>query len=124
MFADRAPATPHGDARHLEDEGDRGVDGEVESDGLLVVATASLVLSAGVAGLYSVMTLPEVQRRGIGTLMTVVPLRAARARGYRVGVLQSSPMGLSLYRRLGFQEYCRIAGYLWQGAGAGVQTPP
>jgi ribosomal protein S18 acetylase RimI-like enzyme len=87
------------------------------------VATASLVLAAGVAGLYSVMTLPEVQRRGIGTLMTVVPLRAARARGYRVGVLQSSPMGLSLYRRLGFQEYCRIAGYLWQGTGTGVQTP-
>ena len=87
------------------------------------VATATLVLGGGVAGLYSVMTVPEVQRRGIGALMTVEPLRAAQDRGYRVGVLQASPMGLPLYRRLGFQEYCRIAGYLWQGAGAEVRMP-
>jgi GNAT superfamily N-acetyltransferase len=87
------------------------------------VATATLVLSAGVAGLYSVMTVPEVQRRGIGALMTVVPLRAARSRGYRVGVLQASPMGLPLYRRLGFHEYCRITGYLWQGPGASARPP-
>jgi hypothetical protein len=66
---------------------------------------------------------PEVQRRGIGALMTVGPLRAAQGRGYRVGVLQASPMGLPLYRRLGFQEYCRVAGYLWQGAGAEVRMP-
>lgn len=83
------------------------------------VATASLVLGGGVAGLCNVMTVPDVQRRGIGALMTVIPLTAARARGYRIGVLQSSRMGLPLYSRLGFQEYCRIVGYLWQEAGAG-----
>jgi ribosomal protein S18 acetylase RimI-like enzyme len=76
------------------------------------VAAASLVLAAGVAGLYNVMTLPDVGRRGIGTLMTTVPLRAAQARGYTMGVLQSSQMGLKLYQRLGFQQVCTVSIYL------------
>jgi ribosomal protein S18 acetylase RimI-like enzyme len=59
------------------------------------------------------MTIPEAQRQGIGSLMTAVPLREARSMGYRIGVLQSTKMGLNVYRRLGFQEYCTISIYLW-----------
>lgn len=77
------------------------------------VATASLVLGGGVAGIYNVMTIPEVQRQGIGSLMTVVPLQEARAMSYRIGVLQSTKMGVSLYRRLGFREYGSFRIYLW-----------
>jgi ribosomal protein S18 acetylase RimI-like enzyme len=86
------------------------------------VATATLVLGAGVAGIYNVMTVPDVQRRGIGALMTVRPLELARARGYHLGVLQSSQMGYPLYRRLGFEDYCRIAIYLWPGKAASAET--
>ena len=39
----------------------------------------------------------------------------ARARGYQLGILQSSKQGYALYRRLGFQDYCQIAIYLWSG---------
>ncbi len=39
----------------------------------------------------------------------------ARAWGYRIGTLQSTPTGLNLYRRLGFREYCTFQAYLWQG---------
>jgi ribosomal protein S18 acetylase RimI-like enzyme len=77
------------------------------------VATASLVLGGGVAGICNVMTIPEAQRQGIGSLMTAAPLREARAMGYRIGVLQSTKMGVKVYRRLGFQEYCTISIYLW-----------
>jgi GNAT superfamily N-acetyltransferase len=77
------------------------------------VATASLVLGGGVAGICNVMTIPEAQRQGIGSLMTAVPLREARSMGYRIGVLQSTKMGVQVYRRLGFQEYCTIGIYLW-----------
>ena len=37
-----------------------------------------------------------------------------RLRGYRVGVLFSSPMGLNIYRRLGFQMVCQLDRYAWQ----------
>ena len=83
------------------------------------VATATLVLGGQAAGLYNVMTVPDAQHRGIGALMSVRPLELARARGYRLGILQSSQQGHALYRRLGFQDYCQIAIYLWSGAASG-----
>ncbi len=79
------------------------------------VATSLLFLGAGVAGIYAVGTAPRARRQGIGRAMTLVPLLEARAKGCRIGTLHSSPMGLSLYRRLGFQEYCRLRHYVWAG---------
>ncbi len=79
------------------------------------VATAMLFLGAGVAGIHGVGTLPKVRRRGLGKAMTVTPLLEARAMGYRVGVLHASPLGVGVYRKLGFQEYCRLCRYVWPG---------
>ena len=79
------------------------------------VATSLLYLGGGVAGIYNVATIPEARRQGIGSALTLAPLLDAQSWGYRIGILQSTAMGLNLYRRLGFKEYCTFRAYFWSG---------
>ena len=76
------------------------------------VATSALVLDSGVAGIYAVATIPEARRKGIGKIMTVMPLLEARQIGYRVGILQASSMGYSIYKKIGFKDVCKFRLYL------------
>jgi len=82
------------------------------------VATTTIYLGAGVAGVYFVMTVPEVRRRGIGAAITYAALREAEAVA-EYGVLGSSPAGRSVYAGLGFREYCTIDLYEWSPTGTG-----
>jgi ribosomal protein S18 acetylase RimI-like enzyme len=76
------------------------------------VATSAMVLDSGVAGIYAVATIPEARRKGIGEIMTVMPLLEARQIGYRVGILQASSMGYPIYKRIGFKDVCKFNIYL------------
>jgi GNAT superfamily N-acetyltransferase len=76
------------------------------------VATATLVPGAEVAGLFNVATLPEVRRKGLATATSLTALHDARVRGYNTGVLCATPLALSLYKRLGFDQFCTLAHYV------------
>lgn len=77
------------------------------------VATALLFCGKTSAAVHWVVTLPEVRRQGIGTLMTVTALREVRSRGYRHAILTASPFGERIYRQIGFESYCTISKYRW-----------
>jgi ribosomal protein S18 acetylase RimI-like enzyme len=79
------------------------------------VGTSLVVLSGRAAAIFNVVTIPEARGRGVGAAVTDAALRAAREAGYRIAVLESSPMGYNVYRRLGFAEYCKIGHYAWPG---------
>jgi ribosomal protein S18 acetylase RimI-like enzyme len=77
------------------------------------VATSSLYLESGVAGIYNISTLPAFRSRGFGSAVTIAPLVEAKKQGYRFSVLHGSTIAIPLYRRLGFKTYCYFNQYLW-----------
>lgn len=68
------------------------------------VATSMFCLADGLAGIYCVATRPWERGKGLGAHVTAAALLAAQRIGYRVGILQSSPEGHSVYLRLGFAD--------------------
>jgi len=62
---------------------------------------------AGVAAIFNVATHVTLRRRGIGTAMIGALHASAIAAGYDSTVLLSTPIGLSLYQKLGY----RLDGY-------------
>lgn len=82
------------------------------ADGELV-ATTSLLLGGEVAGIYHVATLSSARGRGYGSALTHAALLYAIDHGAREAALQSSELGLSVYRSLGFREHCTLSMYDW-----------
>ena len=75
------------------------------------VAIVALVAAAGALGVYSLGTLPAYRRQGYGEGL----LRAAVAEmQQRPGplILQSTEIGYSLYRRMGFRDATKFTVYL------------
>lgn len=76
------------------------------------IATAAVVVSAGVAGIYNVATIPAFQRRGYGEVMMRHVLEAARCEhGIERSILQSTQAGYRLYERMGYQPVTTVAVY-------------
>ena len=94
-------------AEHLAGIGDP-VDGParvvvVRVDGV-PVASAMAATVNDVAGIYSVVTLPEARGKGLGTTVTLAALHDARERGAQMAVLEASDMGFPIYARMGFRH--------------------
>jgi len=75
-------------------------------------AVAMSVLIDGVADIHWVGTMPSAGRRGLGELATAKAIEHGFAHGADVAALQASPMGVGLYRRMGFVELYRYEEYL------------
>ncbi len=75
------------------------------------VGAATGVIAAGIVGIYHVHVLSRFRGRGLGSAMTRAPMLDARALGISAAGLHSTPMGESVYRRLGFVERCRFGVY-------------
>lgn len=69
------------------------------------VAAATAVYAGGVLALYGIGTLPDVRGRGVGRAITLHACLEARRRGYQIATLHATPLGLPVYRKLGFTEH-------------------
>ena len=84
----------------------------VAYEGDAAVGCASVLVHAGVAGLYNVGVTPERGRRGVGAAMTVRALAVARERGIEHAILHSSAAGFPIYQRLGFETLSTVRAFV------------
>jgi GNAT superfamily N-acetyltransferase len=66
-------------------------------------AIAMTIVSHGVAGIYWVGTSDDARGRGLGGVVTAAAVDAGFDMGAAIASLQASPMGESLYLRMGFE---------------------
>lgn len=83
-------------------------------EGSNVIATSSVLCAGDLAGIYHVATMPVARRRGIGAAITLEAMRFAFDRGAKHAVLQSSEMGVPVYRSLGFRDVAPLRLYEWR----------
>jgi ribosomal protein S18 acetylase RimI-like enzyme len=79
--------------------------GAFDGDGL--VSGAQVLFSHGIAGVYAVGTAAGARGRGLAELVTRTVTNLAFDRGVRWVTLQASPMGESIYRRMGYRDLYR-----------------
>jgi len=74
--------------------------------------TAATLAAAGAIGLYAIGTLPPYQKRGHAEAIARHALRQAREdSGLERSVLESTPSGYGLYRRLGYRTVTNYSVY-------------
>jgi GNAT superfamily N-acetyltransferase len=78
------------------------------------VATVALFFAEGVAAIHHIVTTHNVRRMGIGAAITLRAAQEARRHGYHIAILTASSLGINIYRRLGFREYCTFSTYGWE----------
>jgi GNAT superfamily N-acetyltransferase len=75
------------------------------------VGTAIAIQSANASGIVAVSTLREARRRGVGAAVSWAAVSAGVERGHDTIVLQSSPMGYSVYAAMGFRTVVPYAAF-------------
>jgi len=74
------------------------------------VATAATVIGGGAVGVYNVATMPGRRRGGYGEAVMRHALAQARGEsGLSQSILQSTPQGFELYRRMGYRTVTSVS---------------
>ena len=73
------------------------------------VGSSVAVGTPDAGGVYVVGTVESARRRGVGTALTWAAVDQIRAWGHDHAVLQSSPLGFGVYKRMGFQTVVQYA---------------
>lgn len=76
------------------------------------VASATLILDGGIAGIYDVSTIPSMRGQGYGSALVRNLMAEARQRGYVYAGLQTTD-AVPFYRRQGFEVGFREREYFW-----------
>ena len=66
------------------------------------VARSMAVTTDEIVGVHNVYVPPRLRGSGLGTAVTTAAIDAGRSRGAVAACLEASPLGLSVYERLGF----------------------
>ena len=85
-----------------------------------IVACASVIYTAGVAGIYHVATLPNYRGRGLAESLTSACMLDALNGGYQYSILHSSSKGHSVYEKLGYTDYFIFKRYLLRPEDVGL----
>lgn len=72
------------------------------------VATSMLVMDGNTAGIYWVCTVPEAREHGCGTAATIQAVTDAANAGQNLVILQSTEAGYSIYKNIGFEDFCKM----------------
>lgn len=75
-------------------------------------ATAMVMVTHGVAGIYWVGTIPDARGSGLAPLCTRIAGNAGFDMGARFAALQASTMGEPVYRKMGYREVTRYPWYV------------
>jgi GNAT superfamily N-acetyltransferase len=87
----------------------------VGSLGGVDVARAMAVTSGAMTGVYNVFVRDEHRRSGLGSAITLAAIEAGRRKGATAACLSATPLGQSVYQRMGFVTRFRYLS-LWNGA--------
>jgi GNAT superfamily N-acetyltransferase len=75
------------------------------------VSSSQIYFGDKVARLNFVSTMPRARGKGIGSAISLAALNEAKDHSYSVAVLYATDMGYPIYKRLGFQDICKIQSY-------------
>ena len=106
------PSTIVRDVYGADEAWRHGLSGWVAFSGTEPVATAATLADKHSVGLYSVGVVPRARHRGFAEAITRHAIeQATQHAGVNRIILQSSPSGYKLYRRLNFREVTRFLVY-------------